>query len=48
MRNTVWIMILLLIFALGGGFLALGAFAPEPRPQPIVKILPNDRFPAKP
>jgi hypothetical protein len=29
---------------LGVGFLALGAFPPEPRTQSIQKTLPNERF----
>jgi hypothetical protein len=48
MRNTVWIVLALLILGLGGGFLALGAFPPEPKVQTIQKVLPNDRFAPKP
>ncbi len=44
MRNIVWIILLLLILGAGGGFLALGAFPPEPKTQTIQKVLPNERF----
>jgi hypothetical protein len=48
MRNTVWIVLGLLILGLGGGFLALGAFPPEPKTQTIQRVLPNERFAPKP
>ncbi len=48
MRNIVWIVLLLLILGLGGGFLALGAFPPEPKMQAIQKVLPNERFAPRP
>ena len=39
----------LLVLAIGAlvlavGLLALGAFPPQPHPQQIQKVLPNDRF----
>ena len=36
----------LLLLALGG-VLLLGAFPPEPRPEPVQRVLPNDRFPPR-
>ena len=48
MRGIVWIIILLLGLALGGGFLALGAFPPEPKTETVQKVLPNELFGAKP
>ena len=44
MRGTVWIILLLLILGLGAGFLALGAFPPEPKGEAVQKVLPNERF----
>jgi hypothetical protein len=43
----------LLVLAIGAlvlliGLLALGAFPPQPHPQQIQKVLPNDRFGAPP
>jgi hypothetical protein len=32
------------LLLLAVGVLMLGAFPPEPRTQPIEKVLPNDRF----
>jgi hypothetical protein len=48
MRNLVWIILLVVIIGLGAGFLALGAFPPEPKTQTIQRVLPNDRFAPKP
>jgi hypothetical protein len=42
-RLVLWAVLLLLVAA-GVGFLALGAFPPEPHPTPVHKVLPNDRF----
>jgi len=38
------VLFLLLVMAIGLGFLALGAFPPEPQTAPVHKIMPNDRF----
>ncbi len=32
------------LLLLGAGVLMLGAFPPQPHPQPVEKVLPNDRF----
>ena len=47
MRRFVWILFVLIILGLAGGFLALGAFPPRPQVQTIQKVLPNDRFQTK-
>ena len=47
MRGTLWIVILLILVLLAGGFLALGAFPPEPKTENIQKVLPNERFQPK-
>lgn len=44
MRRTFLLILLLGLVVLGGGFLALGAFPPQPAPQPVQRVLPNDRF----
>jgi hypothetical protein len=44
MRNVVLIIVLLVLLVVAGGFLALGAFPPEPRSEVIQKIIPNERF----
>jgi hypothetical protein len=38
------IVFLLGLVAIGAGVLVLGAFPPEPKTQPIQKVLPNDHF----
>ncbi len=38
------VVVLLGLVATGLGFLALGAFPPEPKPAPVHKVMPNDRF----
>jgi len=47
MRGTVWVILLLLLLGLGAGFLALGAFPPEPKAEAVQKVIPNDRFQPK-
>ncbi len=47
MHRMFLIVVLLGLVALGVGFLVLGAFPPEPHPQQIQKVLPNDRFQPK-
>ena len=47
MRRMFLIVVLLGLVVIGIGFLVLGAFPPEPRPQDIQKVLPNDRFQPK-
>jgi hypothetical protein len=32
------------LVALAGGVLMLGVFPPTPRPQPVEKVVPNDKF----
>ena len=44
MSRIVLAVVLLLAFALGGGFLLLGAFPPDAKVQSIQKTLPNERF----
>ncbi len=34
------------LVALVGGVLMLGAFPPAPHPQPVEKVVPNDKFTA--
>jgi hypothetical protein len=34
----------LLLMAAGLGFLALGAFPPDPVSTPVHRVMPNDRF----
>ena len=38
------VVFLLGLLVVGLGFLALGAFPPEPRPAPVHKVMPNERF----
>ena len=38
------VVFLLGLLVVGVGFLALGAFSPEPRPAPVHKVMPNERF----
>lgn len=43
--GRIFLIVLLLGALIAGGLvLALGAFPPDPKVQPIEKILPNDRF----
>ncbi len=44
MRRISLFIVLLGLVLLGIGFLALGAFPPQPHPESIQKVLPNDRF----
>ena len=44
MGRVLFFVVLLGLILSGVGFLALGAFPPEPKPAPIHKVLPNDRF----
>ncbi|MCW3475895.1 hypothetical protein [Limobrevibacterium gyesilva] len=44
MRRNFLLVVLLGLILLGVGFLALGTFPPEPRTQPVQKVLPNERF----
>jgi hypothetical protein len=44
MHRMFLLVVLLGLVVLGVGFLVLGAFPPEPHPQQIQKVLPNDRF----
>ena len=47
MRGFFWLILVLGCLALGLGYLAHGAYPPEPHTQPIQKLLPNDRFQPK-
>jgi hypothetical protein len=38
------VVFLLGLLLTGLGFLALGAFPPEPKPVPVHKVMPNERF----
>ncbi len=44
MRGTFLIVLLLLLLGAGAAFLALGAFPPDPKPEAVQKVLPNERF----
>lgn len=41
-----WFLLLVLLVLLAGavGFLALGAFPPEPHPTAVHKVMPNDHL----
>ncbi|MBV9784131.1 MAG: hypothetical protein JO264_09960 [Acidisphaera sp.] len=44
MRRTLLIVLVVGLVIAAIGLLALGAFPPQPHPQPVSKVLPNDRF----
>jgi hypothetical protein len=44
MRRNFLLVVLIGLVVLAVGFLVLGAFPPEPRTQPVQRVLPNDRF----
>jgi hypothetical protein len=44
LRTTLIIVVLLGLLIAGIGLLALGAFPPDPHPQQVQKVLPNDHF----
>jgi Na+-transporting methylmalonyl-CoA/oxaloacetate decarboxylase gamma subunit len=44
MGRVLFFIVLLVLILSGIGFLALGAFPPEPSVAPVHKVLPNDRF----
>lgn len=44
MRRLFLLVVLLGFVVMAVGVVMLGAFPPEPRPQLIQKVLPNDRF----
>lgn len=46
MRKTLLIVVLAGLVAAVIALLALGAFPPQPHPQQVNKVLPNDRFQA--
>lgn len=48
MRGIIWIILPLLAVGLAAGFFALGAFPPEPKIESVQKVLPNERFGARP
>ena len=48
MRRVFLVVLLIGIVVMAAGVLALGAFPPEPRQQEVKRVLPNDRFGAKP
>lgn len=44
MRRVFLIVVLVGLVALAVGVLALGAFPPPPRQQPVQHVIPNDKF----
>jgi hypothetical protein len=44
MRRFFLLVVLLGFVIVAVGVVMLGAFPPEPHPQSITKVLPNDRF----
>jgi hypothetical protein len=44
MSRLFFFVFLLGLLLTGLGFLALGAFPPEPKPVPVHKVMPNERF----
>lgn len=44
MRRFIAYLVLFLIIALAGGFVAIGLFPPEPVQQPMERVLPNENF----
>jgi hypothetical protein len=44
MARVVLIVVFIGAVLLAAGLLVLGAFPPQPHPQQIEKVLPNDRF----
>lgn len=44
MRRLFLFVLLIGLVLLGAGLLALGAFPPDPKPQEVRRVLPNDRF----
>jgi hypothetical protein len=44
MGRLFFFVVLLGLIVAGLGFLALGAFPPEPKPAPVHKVMPNERF----
>ena len=44
MRRLFLMVVLLGLVAVAVGVVLLGAFPPEPHPQQIQKVLPNERF----
>ena len=47
MRRLFLLVVLLGLVVVAVGVAMLGAFPPEPHPQHIQKVLPNDRFAPK-
>lgn len=44
--RPLFLIVVLAVLVLGAvGVLLLGAFPPQPTPQPVAHTLPNDRFP---
>ncbi len=44
MVRIVLFVVLAGLVALAGGVLMLGVFPPTPHPQPVEKVVPNDKF----
>ena len=44
MRRLFLLVVLLGLVVIAGGLVMLGTFPPQPHPQRIQKVLPNDRF----
>ena len=47
MRRLFLLVVLLGLVVVAVGLMMLGAFPPEPHPQQIQKVLPNERFQPK-
>lgn len=43
-RRPFTVLFLLLLGAIAAGLLALGAFPPAVQPEPVERMLPNERF----
>ena len=44
MGRFLFLVLCLLLLIVVGGVLILGAFPPQPRPEQVQRVLPNDRF----
>ena len=44
MGRVLLVVVVLGILVIGGAIAYFGAFPPEPRVQPVSKVLPNDQF----
>lgn len=44
MRRPLTLVLLIIVVLLVAGFLALGIFPPDPRVEPVERVIPNERF----